>query len=337
MTLTAVWILLLPPSLVFSASEDRTLSADISLTARGSLPSFIFGDAPPAEEEGKEPSKSEGGEDAPRWSWDRKRETGVHIDTNRFLVSTGLIVLTISGYATYGFLEWWVTSPRPFHFADEGALQRDSYVGGVDKFGHAWGCHVLTRGCSGLMRWSGVPPFWSSLIGIVIVQGLFLFAEIEDGYYDYGWNDADVVFNLLGSALATALDLLPWLDDLIDFRLWYQPTPVMRRRHYNVAEDYSGQKYFLVIKGGGIPTLRETGLEFLELYVGYHAPGYRRHRERKERFVFVGFSLDIGKILAEYVFPLLRPPRVLEVCSDFVFEHWHPHFVHAPLVDAKIP
>ncbi|MHC4779165.1 MAG: DUF2279 domain-containing protein [Planctomycetota bacterium] len=258
-------------------------------------------------------------------------------DSDRFLVSAGVAGLTLAGYVSYGFAEWWNTSPRPFHYSREGNLQRYSYVGGVDKFGHAWGCLVINRGISGLLRWSGMKPLWSTLIGASIAQGIFLFAEIEDGYYDYGWSDGDMVFNLLGSVLGVAQDLLPWLDRLIDFRVWYLPSPQFRRKNYNAAEDYSGQKYFLVVKGEGIPALRTTGLRYLELYVGYHAQGYRRYRHRPDRHVFVGFSLDLGALLAEVVFPKLRPPAELEAWSAFLFEHVHPHFVHAPLFDAKIP
>ena len=53
--------------------------------------------------------------------------------------------------------------------------------------------------------------------------------------------------------------------------------------------------------------------------------------------LFVGFSLDLGAILAEVVFPRLRPPVELEAWSTFLLEHVHPHFLHAPLIDAKIP
>lgn len=210
-------------------------------------------------------------------------------------------------------------------------------MGGVDKFGHAWGCLVINRGVSGLLRWSGMKPFWSSLLGTAVAQGIFTFAEIEDGFYDYGWSDGDVVFNLLGSLFGIVLDLVPWLDRLLDFRVWYGPTPMLARKNYNAAEDYSGQKYFLVFKGEGIPALRETGLRYLEFYVGWHAEGYRRYRHRAERHVFVGFSLDVGAVIAEVLFPRIRPPEEVEAWTVFLFEHWHPHFVHAPLVDAKLP
>ncbi|MHC4600150.1 MAG: DUF2279 domain-containing protein [Planctomycetota bacterium] len=263
--------------------------------------------------------------------------TEAGIDATRLLLSSGVAGLTLVAYVSYGFAEWWTTAPRPFHYTREGNLQRYSYVGGVDKFGHAWGCLVINRGVSGLLRWSGMKPLWSTLLGAALAQGIFTFAEIEDAYYDYGWSDGDVVFNLLGSLFGVVLDLVPWLDRLLDFRVWYWPTPMLARKNYNAAEDYSGQKYFLVVKGEGIPALRETGLRYLELYVGYHAEGYRRYRHRAERHVFVGFSLDVGAVIAEVLFPRLRPPEELEAWTVFLFEHWHPHVLHAPLVDAKLP
>ncbi|GEM_PF-3504930 len=253
------------------------------------------------------------------------------IDATKLLVSSGLVSSVIGGYLVYGYTKWWDDELEPFHYSDEGALQKDSYVGGVDKFGHLWGCLVLHRGISGLLQWSGVDPLPATLVGAGLVQALFLFAEIEDAFYDYGWSDADIVFNLLGSALGLALDLLPALDDLVDFRVWYRPTPYLNRRDFNVAEDYSGQKFFLVLKGGGVPFLEGTGLEYLELWAGYDAPGYRRYRERRERRVFFGLSLDLGRVIREFLFPVLRPPEVAEIASDFLFEHWQPYPVHAPV------
>jgi hypothetical protein len=178
-----------------------------------------------------------------------------------------------------------------------------------------------------------VEPWLSTAIAAFAAQALFLFAEIEDAYFDYGWSDGDMVGNLLGSALAAALDLIPWLDDLLDFRMWYRPTPYLYRHQFNVAEDYSGQKYFLVLKGGGVPWVKDTALRYLEVYVGYHAEGYRRYREVKERHVFAGFSLDVGRAVADLLWPPLDPPEFVRSWTGFVFEHWQPHFLHAPVYD----
>jgi hypothetical protein len=279
-----------------------------------------------------------GDENASLKTWlepDDGPEEGIHLDRLLATGATGAAVLT--GYLVYGYTKWWEDEREPFHISQEGNLERDSYVGGVDKFGHAWACHVFTRGTSALLQWSGVPRPWAVLAGTALVQAVFTFAELEDSYYDYGWSDGDILFNLLGSALAAALDFLPWLDDLVDFRLWYLPTPYLYRRNFNAAEDFSGQKYFLVFKGGGLPWLKDTGFAYLELYVGYHAPGYRRHREVKERRIFFGFSLDVGRVLHDFFFPAVRPPRFVESATAFVFEHWHPHVWHAPLADAKLP
>ncbi|MCU0724086.1 MAG: hypothetical protein MUC63_10835, partial [Planctomycetes bacterium] len=110
----------------------------------------------------------------------------------------------------------------------------------------------------------------------------------------------------------------------------------IHRRDFNVAEDYSGQKYFLVLKGAGIPFLKDTGFGYLELFAGYYAPGYRRYREVKERRVFVGFSLDVGRAIADLLFPALDPPSCVRGWTAFVFEHWHPHFIHAPLAEGVV-
>ncbi len=253
---------------------------------------------------------------------------------DRFLAVTGLSALCIGGYAVYGFAFWWDEEPGRFHMTREGNMEQDSYAGGADKLGHAWACYLLTRGFSGLLNWSGAGAVLSEIIGIAAVQAVFLFSEIEDAYFDYGFSWWDVAFNFAGSCLGALLDLVPWLDRAIDFRFWYAPTSRFRDVDYNMAEDYSGQKYFMVLKLDGIPAIRETAAKYLEFYVGYATDGYKPRRERKERHVFFGLSVDVFGLLKSVLLPALGAPRFAGDAAALIGEYWHPHFVHAPVYDA---
>lgn len=264
-----------------------------------------------------------------------EEETGVR--TDRLLVTGAVTAVCLGSYLTYGALFWWDEEPGSFHWTEEGNMEEDSYAGGTDKLGHAWACYTLTRVFGGLLRWSGAEAWLSEVLAGATVQVLFLFTEIEDAFFDYGFSAWDFAFNLAGTLFAAALDLLPGLDEVLDFRVWYWPTSAFRDADWNPAEDYSGLRFFLVLRPGGLGCFRGTALSFLELHLGYFTRGYKPVRPRRERLWFVGVSLDLGRLVRQWLAPLLGlGPAVTDV-TDFVLEYWQPYPVHAPLLQAELP
>jgi hypothetical protein len=264
-------------------------------------------------------------------------KAGQDLHLDRLLLSGGVAAFCLGSYLTYGALFWWDESPGDFHMTAEGNMEEDSYAGGSDKFGHAWACYVLTRVFGGLLRWSGAGDIFSEAVGALAVQAIFLFAEIEDAFYDYGFSWWDMAFNIAGSVLGVLFDLIKPLDDIFDFRIWYWPTSQFVNAEFNPAEDYSGQFFFLVVKLGGIPLLRDSGLRFIEIYVGYHTRGYKPLRSVQERLVFVGLSLDLLRMLTDWVLPLFGGADIVRQGAAFVLEYWHPHLFHAPLAEGALP
>ncbi len=254
-------------------------------------------------------------------------------DTLRLAAVLGLGAACLGGYVAYGFGFWWKEDPREFHMTREGNMEQDSYAGGSDKFGHAFACYAMTRGFGGLLRWTGLGPAASEIVSALVVQAVYLGSEIEDAFYDYGFSFWDVAFNAAGSILAALLDLVPWLDRALDFRFWYASTSRFKYTDYNMAEDYSGQKYFLVFKLDGIPALRKTALRYLEIYAGYYAVGYKPKGEKRERHLFFGVSVDVFGLIKDFVCPALGAPKFARDATALVGEYWHPHFVHAPVAD----
>jgi hypothetical protein len=65
--------------------------------------------------------------------------------------------------------------------------------------------------------------------------------------------------------------------------------------------DYSGQKFFVVLKMAGFECFRDTPMRYLELHGGYSARGFsseeRRAGEDRERNLYVGIGINLQELL----------------------------------------
>jgi hypothetical protein len=115
-------------------------------------------------------------------------------------------------------------------------------------------------------------------------------------YFYYEFSPGDFTFNTLGALAAVALDLSPRLDELLDFRVEYWPSsqyvhnlidsdsPCAKRMmgqpscsRWNIAEDYSGERYLLALHLGAIHPLRERAKwsQFVDVSVGFASRNYK--------------------------------------------------------------
>ncbi len=162
-----------------------------------------------------------------------------------------------------------------FHFFDDS----DEWLQ-MDKAGHFWAAHHLSRWSSSLWKWSGMKKdraaLWGSGVGIFFLSGV----EVLDGFstgWGFSWSDAGS--NFLGAA-SFLLQERAWGETYITPAFSYSPSPYASYRprllgasHWErVLKDYNGQAYWLdfdpELVGG-------TGFwpEWLALSVGYGASG----------------------------------------------------------------
>jgi hypothetical protein len=218
-----------------------------------------------------------------------------------------------AGYgALYGwtFMAWHYRAVEADHIQlhEEGWFDASTYAGGADKMGHAWTNYMLTRGGARLLQASGWSRNSSLIASTTLSLGFFTLSEIKDGYNPkYGFSPNDMVANVFGSAMGVALELSPWLDERIDFRMEYLPSAAFRARVkedgiFNGAEDYTGQTYYLAYHLGSIDTLRldprTAWTRWVDLSIGFHADAFSPHDDANtpRQDLFVGVSMNLQEL-----------------------------------------
>lgn len=259
-----------------------------------------------------------------------------------------------ASFATWMYFAWYHDQPRlsGFKVGGDGYFGETTYAGGSDKLGHAWANMVLTRGGAELLRWGGWRPRTAALISGALSWSLFLFVEIKDGYY-YQLSPGDMYANTLGAALGVAMTEWPALDRLMDLRVEYWPSPEYisivdgsftgseRINSVNIAEDYSGQTYFLALhlrelpRPAATPRWLGTALDFVDVGVGFQSTKYKPDPpddppyERRQH-LFVGVALDVQHVLDR----ALARHRVSRTIGHGLFEVLAPPFTVLPVVGA---
>lgn len=205
----------------------------------------------------------------------------------------------VAGVTALGLTSWNWGSSKSFRFNPEGWFGEDTGSGGADKLGHAFTSYAITNVLADRLVRQGRSPERAALSAAITTQAVMLYVEAFDGLSDdHGFAREDVVMNLLGTGLAYARTVNPHVRDLLDFRMEYQPSGYKGFRPFS---DYSGQKFLLAFKLGGLGALRETPFRFLELQTGYYTRGFSKD-ERAEgidrsRHSFVGIGLNLTELL----------------------------------------
>jgi hypothetical protein len=121
------------------------------------------------------------------------------------------------------------------------------------------------------------------------------------------------------------LDWSPLLDGIFTLKWEYYPSRAMRKEfdkeHYDIATDYSGSKYILTTKLGGIPYLSRTPVRYLDVDVGYYTRGYRdsKYYPSRKRAVYLGLSMNFT-----FAFGDLLPAGFTSSTAQTFFNYFHP-------------
>jgi len=266
------------------------------------------------------------------------------INRKRLWMSHGLLASGILCYLIYGYYVFWTDAEYyRFSISDWNDTHQRSYAGGADKFSHAFGAYIITRSCSRLYRWAGMRKKKAIWLSFSFSQLFLLVGELEDGFtIKYGFDPVDLTSNIAGGLIGVCEETWPTFDKCFDFRMDYWPSREWRIKENfdNIAEDYSGQRFFFVFKTAGLlPTHSRNPLRYLELYAGFRTKGYRPGYSYsitnsqpgyqpyyKERELMIGCSLDVREI----IYAILRKKnpewgeRKLPLV-DFLFElYQHP-------------
>lgn len=205
----------------------------------------------------------------------------------------------VAGVTALGVASWNWGSSKSFRWNPEGWFGEQTGSGGADKLGHAFTSYALTNVLADRLVREGRSPERAGLSAALTSQAIMLYVELFDGLSDdHGFAREDVVMNLLGTGLAYARTVSPALRDTLDFRMEYEPSGYKGFRPFS---DYSGQKYLLAFKLGGVSALRDTPLRYLELQTGYYTRGFSKAERddglERSRHSFVGIGINLNELL----------------------------------------
>jgi hypothetical protein len=212
----------------------------------------------------------------------------------------------------YGKKKWWGEGfTRKFKSENEGWFGRNTYAGGADKLGHAYGSYVGTRLLARAFEWAGNDEAGALKLAAWSVLGAYTSVEVLDGFSrQWHFSREDALINAVGTGFAVLVEKYPALDRLVDFRVQYTPS-AEGGSTFNPFGDYSGQIYLLALKATGVPALRSHSvLRYFELAFGYGAQGFddgQEFRAGRSRNLYVGISLNLSEVLGRTAFRDAEP------------------------------
>ncbi len=240
-----------------------------------------------------------------------KTENSIDLPTNLYdtfkfseekapYIRNSILIAGPSVMAIYGFATWGWNAGESFTFKPETHVGPYAVNGASDKYGHSWANFIGKRFFTFMFRACGSSRMRANIEGAILMEISSLGGEIGDGFSPhYGFDPYDFLFNQFGILFALLLDGSPLLDGIFTFKWEYYPSPQMKKvfhiiDHHDIATDYSGSKWVLTTKLGGIPYLSLTPLRYINVDVGYYTRGYRgaKYYSSRTRNIYVGLSLN---------------------------------------------
>ncbi len=200
---------------------------------------------------------------------------------------------------------WYSDSPsQPFQFFNDNAEWKQ-----VDKFGHFYSAYHLSATTSQALRWCGVSPRKSDIIGAISGFAMLVPIEILDGKSKaYGASAGDLIANAVGAGFYLGQSLL-WKEQRITPKFSFHTTsysalnPNLLGHDLSgeILKDYNGQTYWLSVD-------MDKFMKFprwLNLAAGYGAHGMVYARDEQNinagysppyRQFYIALDLDLTSI-----------------------------------------
>ena len=208
------------------------------------------------------------------------------------------------GLLLWGVINWdyFQRSPRA---EAEGWFSHGTKSGGADKLGHAFSTYAAGRAFRQVYLDWGYDAGRAGRLGILSALGVMTLMEVGDSFSrSFSFSYEDVLMNLAGAGYGYLMERCPGLDRKLDFRAEYQPG-FGHDFSFDLLTDYEHLRFLLALKGSGFAALRASWLGYLELHVGYYTRNYEDFRsalpDRRERILYLGVGLDVGRLLARWV------------------------------------
>lgn len=172
---------------------------------------------------------------------------------------------------------WYRKFPKKrFHFFNDNGEWMQ-----MDKVGHVTTAYNIAAVQNDLMRWSGVNPNTSILIGSLTALGYMSIIEIMDGFSaHWGFSPGDMTANIIGAALFASQQKW-WGEQRIAMKFSFHNSPFAK---YNPGElgskwssrifkDYNGQTYWMSFNIKSFLSSKSNFPQWANIAFGYSAEG----------------------------------------------------------------
>lgn len=226
-------------------------------------------------------------------------------------------VSAISVAALYGVVGTWAyfawfdgAHEKPFYFetptwSQENPFSLHGYAGGADKWGHGWANYALVRGTTELLVAGGWRKLPSSLFAAGLTETLFAMQETKDGYI-WGFEIGDMAMDVAGAALAVAMENVPELDRVLDFRMSWVPSPEFRklwRQHpwsrgdgVDFTQDYTGMTFQMAVHLAPIIGTNDElwWSQWVDVVGGFETRGYSPGQMPQTYYPYQDYYVGLG-------------------------------------------
>lgn len=210
-----------------------------------------------------------------------------------------LNLLAAGATITWGIINWdyFQVSPQA---KNEDWFGRETDEGGADKLGHLYTTYALSHLYAAIYENWNYPQDEALRLGAFSALGTTTIMELGDSFSDYGFSYEDMLMNCVGAAAGYWLGSHPGWQKRLDLRLEYAPS--LSNFEGDVFTDYEHHKYLIALKADGFDMLENSPLRYFELHLGYYVRGYddyssSRPYDDRERNVYVGLGLNVGKVI----------------------------------------
>ncbi|HEV7621699.1 MAG TPA: DUF2279 domain-containing protein [Flavisolibacter sp.] len=245
---------------------------------------------------------------------------------------------------------WYRKFPRSrFHYFNDNKEWMQ-----IDKVGHLTSAYTIALVQNDLMRWCGIKPGPSIIIGSATALTYMSIIEVMDGFSDHwGFSKGDMLANIAGTAIF-ATQQKWWKEQRVSLKFSFHASPFAK---YNPGElgnnwkskllkDYNGQTYWLSINIKSFLPAKSEFPAWANMALGYGAEGMTGANEnpteikgkpvpyfKRYRQFYISPDVDLFRINgsslynnAAYILRFLKfPAPALEFNTDNRFK-FHPFY-----------
>lgn len=266
---------------------------------------------------------------------------------DRRALSLGVVGGIYVAFSTWAYFAWYYDKAElpAFTVGGDGYFGERTYAGGADKLGHAWANYALGRATAEVLTWGGWGRRPAGLLGAGLTWALFAFVEVKDGYY-YQLSPGDLVGNTMGAAFAALAVAVPEVDRALELKVEYWPSAEYLREfrdgNVNVAEDYSGQTYFLGYHLAALPgplappRAIAPFVELVDVGIGFGTRNYKpdpaegEPRGTRVQELFIGATIDLQRVIDRGLRGRRGGARAVRQTAHALLEVFVPPFLLLP-------